>query len=125
MTGGSRAVNERCRQRVVFLALIVSLLVVGTWGQAIGQARRFESVRLYGRVQWVAAERMQLTTDCMFLEPCSSVSVNIDLRRLSPSDYRGVRNGSWVLVEGIVTHENARHRVVATSITLVEEWEAP
>lgn len=113
------------RQRVVPLALIASLLLVGTSGQAAGQGRRLEVVRLYGRVQWVAAEKMLVTTDCMLLEACSPLSLVIDLRRVPLSDYRGVREGSRVLVEAIVTHENSRHHVIATSIIQVEEWQAP
>lgn len=82
-------------------------------------------MRLYGRVQWVAANQMLLTTDCTMLEPCNPVSLVIDLRRIPLSDYRGVGEGSRVFVEAIVTHDESRHRFIATSVIRIEEWQAP
>jgi hypothetical protein len=116
--------GTRCR-RTVILGLLASFLVVATCGQATGQAGRLEVVRLYGHVEWIAAEKMLMTTDCTLLEPCNPLSIAVDLRRISPSDYRGLRQGSRVIVEAVVSHENSRHHVTATSIIPVEEWEAP
>ncbi len=113
------------RRGIVLLALLVSLLVFATGDQAAGQARRLEVVRLYGHVQWIAANQMLVTTDCMALETCASVTVLIDLRYVSLSDYRGLRPGSQVLVDAIISHEGSRHRVMATSVVQVEEWQAP
>jgi hypothetical protein len=72
----------------------------------------------------VAAEKMLVATDCPILEACTPV-VDVDLRRVPLSDYRGLRAGSWVLVDGIVSHDNGHQRLVATSIMLVEEWQSP
>jgi hypothetical protein len=113
------------RKGVVALAFLASFLLVAICGEAAAQARRLEVVRLYGRVQWIAANQMVVTTDCMLLEACNPISVVIDLRNVSLSDYRGVRPGSQVLVEAVISHESSRHRVIATSIIQVEEWQAP
>jgi hypothetical protein len=98
---------------------------MGLPGSAPGQAREVEQVRLYGRVQWVAGSKMLIVTDCGLLGNCTSMSVAIDLTRVPLGEYRGVRAGSWVVVDGVVGHRNAHHQVIARSVMLVEEPEAP
>lgn len=117
--------NGSRRQRALSLAVIASLLLVATCDQAIGQGRRLEVVRLYGRVQWVAANQMLLTTDCTMLDACNPVSVVIDLRRVPLGDYRNLREGSRVFVEAIVSHDESRHRFVAMTVREMEDWQAP
>lgn len=107
------------------LALAVSLVLTGTCGSATGQDRLVQVVSVYGRVQWIAAERMVVATDCLLLDSgCLSASLSIDLRRVPLSEYRGVRPGSWVTVSGAVVHDGI-HRIIATSVRLIEALEAP
>lgn len=95
----------------------MSFALVGTVGPAAAQVRRGNYLNFYGRVQWIAASKMVVVT--------GSTIVAIDLTRVPLSDYRGVRPGSAVFVEGVVSYEDGQYRVVATSITLIEEWQAP
>jgi hypothetical protein len=112
----------KCR----LLALVLALALMGLPGSAHDQPREVEQVRLYGRVQWVTSSKMVIWTDCGFLEKgCTPISVAIDLTRVPLHEYRGVRAGSWVVVEAVVGHRNSHHSVFARSVMLVEEPEAP
>ena len=104
----------------------MAFVLMGTVGPAAAQVPRgADYVSLYGVVQWISANKMVVMTDCPFIPSCTSLSISIDLMRVPLSEYRGVRIGSWVQVVGIVSHEPGRHDLVATSVTLVEEWQAP
>jgi hypothetical protein len=63
--------------------------------------------RVQGMVQWISARGMQLMTD-------SGASVAIDLAEADQSNYRGIRPGDWVLVDGVLSSD--RRRVVAREI---------
>jgi hypothetical protein len=81
---------------------------------------------MYGRIQWIGAEKMTVTKHCMLLEEsCNPVSVTFELKQVPQSSYQAARAGDWVFVEGFVSHEDGRHRVMATSVMLVEETQAP
>jgi len=111
----------------VAAVFVISFMYMGTLDQALGQLQHEESVVIYGVVHWIAGSKMIVSADCRALETnCSAAAgIAIDLVRLSPSDYRGITSGSWVLVEAFVRHENQGHRIIATSIRQVEEWEGP
>lgn len=112
---------------LLIVVLVMSFIYMGTLDRAVGQLRHEELVVIYGRVQWLAGAKMVVSADCRALETlCMAPSaVAIDLGRVDQSDYRGVTSGTWVFVEAFVQHENAGHRITATSIRQVEEWEGP
>ena len=114
-------------QRSVLPVVLAMVFVLGnTVGPAAAQARRGpEYVSLLGRVQWISASRMVVMTGCPFLEPCTSYSVSIDLTPTPQSDYRGIRPGDLVRVEGVVSRERGQPQVLARSVTLIDEWQAP
>lgn len=109
----------------VALSVAAVFAFPGTPSPALGQLRPSGYVRLFGRVQWIAAEKMLVVTDCPPLEgSCTPVVVDVSLERLSPGDYRGIRAGSWVTVEGAIARQDGRFRVIARSVTEAE-WESP
>jgi hypothetical protein len=63
--------------------------------------------RVQGMVQWISGRGMQLMTD-------GGASVAIDLSEADQSNYRGIRPGDWVLVDGVLSPD--RRRVVAREI---------
>jgi hypothetical protein len=117
----------RSRALVFVIVLVVSFMYIGTLDRAIGQLQHEEFVTIYGRVQWISGGKMIVSADCQALQTnCSAATaVAIDLVRVDQSDYRGVTSGTWVIVEAFVRHENAGHRIIATSIRQVEEWRGP
>jgi hypothetical protein len=113
---------------VFVIVLVMSFMYMGTLDRAIGQLQQHEEfVVIYGRVQWVAGGKMVVAADCQALQTnCNApIAVAIDLGRIPQSDYRGVTSGTWVFVEAFVRHENGGHRIIATSLRQVEEWEGP
>jgi hypothetical protein len=66
-----------------------------------------QPARVQGMVQWISARSMQLMTE-------SGASVAVDLIEADQSNYRGLRPGDWVLVDGVLSPD--RRRVVAREI---------
>jgi hypothetical protein len=117
---------RRVRHAILPIVLAMACVLVGTVGPVPAQVGRgSDYVSLYGVVQWISANRMVVLTDCPQIPSCTSLSIPIDLKRVPLSEYRGVRIGSWVQVVGIVSHDPGRHDLVATSVTLVEDRQAP
>ena len=113
---------------MLLVVLVVSFMNMGTFDRAIGQLQQHEEfVAIYGRVQWLAGSKMVVAADCQALQTnCNApIAVAIDLGRVRQSDYRGVTSGTWVFVEAFVRHDNGGHRIIATSLRQVEEWEGP
>ena len=66
-----------------------------------------QTIRAVGLVQWIAGSRMQL-----IMEDGSGLAV--DLTEADQSSYRGLRNGEWVVVDGVVSPD--RRRIIAQDI---------
>jgi len=64
-------------------------------------------VRVVGQIQWIAAARMQVMTD-----PGESIAV--DLTEADQSSYRALRNGDWVVIDGIISSDG--RRIIAQEI---------
>jgi len=64
-------------------------------------------VRVIGQVQWIAGARMQVITD-------GGASINIDLVQADQSSYQGLRNGDWVVIDGVVSSDG--RRIIAPEI---------
>jgi hypothetical protein len=117
--------SRRTHGKAVSFSLAGVLVFIGTLSPALGQVRPAEYVRVFGRVQWIAAEKMLVVTDCPPFEgQCIRAIVDVDLGRLSPGDYRGVRAGSWVTVDGVISRQDGRSRLIARSV-MEAEWESP
>jgi hypothetical protein len=64
-------------------------------------------VRVVGQIQWIAAERMQVVTE-------GGESIAVDLTEADQSSYRGLRNGDWVVIDGVISSD--RRRIIAQEI---------
>ena len=64
-------------------------------------------VRLVGSVQWVAGSKMQVLAE-------GGASVAVDLTEADQSSYRALRNGEWVVVDGLWSSD--RRAVIALDI---------
>jgi len=64
-------------------------------------------VRVVGTIQWASGTRMQVMTD-------GGASVAVDLMEAEQSDYRGLRPGDVVLVDGVMSPD--RRRVIAREV---------
>jgi hypothetical protein len=65
-----------------------------------------ERVRLYGTVQWIGSNAMQVMT--------ASGSFPVDLSEAEQSSYQGLRSGAVVVVDGVVSTD--RRRVIASQV---------
>jgi hypothetical protein len=83
-------------------ALLGALLLVLTPRVADAQPM----VQVVGQIQWIAASRMQVMTE-------GGVSIAIDLTQAEQSSYQGLRNGDWVVIEGIASDGR---RIIAREI---------
>ena len=72
-----------------------------------------QDVRLLGRVQWIAAQRM------MLLPQSGAVPVNVDLNQVPLAQYVAVVQGNQVAVDGVISNDG--RRIIATSVVLFEE----
>ena len=64
-------------------------------------------VRVVGQIQWIAASRMQVMTE-------SGESFAVDLTEADQSSYQGLRNGDWVVVDGVISSDG--RRIIAQEI---------
>jgi hypothetical protein len=87
---------------VAIAAALTSTLSVG-----IGAAQD-HSVRIEGRVLWIAAETMVVAPYA------DSAPIRIDLRQVHQDEYMGLVTDDSVVVMGTVSNE--RDRVIATSV---------
>ena len=72
-----------------------------------------QDVRLLGRVQWIAAQRM------MLLPQAGAIPVNVDLNHVPLAQYAAVVQGNQVAVDGVISNDG--RRIIATSVVLFEE----
>jgi len=87
-------------------ALLTACALTGTLLVAVSAAQDM-SVRISGRVQWIAGGTMIVALD-------DSPSINVDLSRVAQDQYAGLARGEWVVVTGMVP--NVRDLVIATGI---------
>ena len=100
-----RSGGDSLSMKPSLVTLAVSLVLMGTLAQAAAQG---QYVRLDGRVQWIAAEKM------MFLPDSGGTPVTIDLTRVPQHEYATLTQGSLVVVNGVVSYDG--RRVIATSV---------
>lgn len=79
--------------------LLFGLLVVASEAQQL--------VRFAGAVQWISGTRMQVMTD-------SGASVAVDLTETDQSSYQAMRNGDFIVVDGVFSTD--RRRIVAREL---------
>jgi hypothetical protein len=91
------------------IALGASLVLIGVL--LLSTAARGVDVRLDGRIQWIAAEKMMLLLDSR------GVPVSVDLTRVPQEQYLAVPQGTRIVVEGTFSEDG--RRVIAASITSV------
>jgi hypothetical protein len=70
-------------------------------------AAQDETVRIEGKVAWIAAEKMVVA-------PTGGLPVSIDLSQVDQAEYMGLMSGDRVIVTGKLSPD--RDRVMATSI---------
>jgi len=68
-----------------------------------------QTVRVVGRVQWIAAEKMMVIPDN------GGLPVDVDIRQVGQDQYETLTEGSPVIVVGVVSEDG--RRVIATSIS--------
>ena len=87
---------------VAIAAALTSTLSVGTG------AAQDHSVRIEGRVLWIAAETMVVAPYA------AGVPIKVDLSQVRQDEYMGLATDDSVAVTGTVSNE--RDRVIATSV---------
>ena len=92
--------------------LLIALAVVVLCLPSQVDAQR-QDVRVLGRVQWIAAQRM------MLLPQAGAVPVNVDLNLVPLVQYAAVAQGNQVAVDGVISNDG--RRIIATSVVLFEE----
>ena len=94
-------IGNRC------LIVVVAALVVLA-AAAPGAPQGGQAVRLQGRVQWIAGEKMMLIPDN------GDRPVEVDLKKASLDDYRTLTEGDPVVVSGVVSDDGTK--LIALSI---------
>jgi cold shock CspA family protein len=93
-------IGKRC-----LVALVASLVLFGAVAPGAAQDR---VVRLQGRVQWIAAEKMMVIPDD------GSLPIEVDIKKVPLDDYRTLTEGDPVVVTGVVSPDN--RKLIATSV---------
>jgi hypothetical protein len=100
------------RSHLVTRSLPIALAVVVLCLPPQVDAQR-QDVRLLGRVQWIAAQRM------MLLPQAGAVPANVDLNQVPLEQYAALAQGNQVAVDGVISNDG--RRIIATSVVLFEE----
>jgi cold shock CspA family protein len=87
------------------VAVVVSLVLFEAVASGVAQER---VVRLQGRVQWIAAEKMMLIPDD------GALPIEVDIKKVPLDDYRTLTEGDPVVVSGVVSPDG--RKVIATSV---------
>ena len=93
-------IGKRC-----LVAVVVSVVLF--WAVAPGAAQD-KIVRLQGRVQWIAGQKMMLIPDD------GGLPIEIDIQQVPQDDYRTLAEGDPVAVSGVVSPDG--RKLIATSI---------
>jgi len=97
-------VTEHAHSSRGLLALLLGAMVLVLTPPAL-EAQPL--VRVVGQIQWIAATRMQVMTE-------GAESIAIDLTEADQSSYRALRNGDWVVIDGIISSDG--RRIIAQEI---------
>ena len=100
------------RGRLIAKCLLIAVAVIVLCLPAQVDAQR-QDVRLLGRVQWIAAQRM------MLLPESGAVPVNVDLNQVPLAQYLALAPGNQVAVDGVISNDG--RRIIATSVVLFEQ----
>ena len=93
-------IGKRC-----LVAVVASLVLFGAVAPGAAQDK---VVRLQGRVQWIAGEKMMLIPDN------GNLPVEVDLKKVDLGDYRTLTEGDPVVVSGVVSPDGTK--LIAESI---------
>ena len=88
------------------VAVAVWTILLGALAPAMAQG---QTVRVVGRVQWIAAEKMMVIPDN------GGLPVEVDITQVGQDQYETLTEGSPVVVVGVVSEDG--RRVIATSIS--------
>ena len=94
------AIGKRC-----LVAVVVSLVLFAAVAPGAAQER---VVRLQGRVQWIAGEKMMLIPDG------GAPPVEIDIKQVPQDNHQALKEGDPVVVSGVVSRDG--RRLIATSV---------
>ena len=94
------AIGKRC-----LVAVVASIVLFGAVAPGAAQER---VVRLQGRVQWIAGEKMMLIPDT------GGLPIEIDIKQVPQDDYRTLTEGDPVAVIGVVSPDG--RKLIATSV---------
>lgn len=95
-----------------FVALVGWGVLVAAFAPAVSQPR---PMRVDGRVQWIAGEKMLVVPDA------GGVPVNVDLSRVPQDQYAGLAAGHGIVVSGVVSSDG--RWIIASSVTPTGAWE--
>lgn len=108
--------RSSARRRTVVRRWTIALraavaLALGTvlWAAFAPAMAQGQTVRVVGRVQWIAAEKMMVIPDN------GGLPVDVDIRQVGQDQYETLTEGSPVIVVGVVSEDG--RRVIATSIS--------
>ena len=93
-------IGKRC-----LVAVVVSLVLFGTVAQGAAQDK---VVRVQGRVQWIAGEKMMLIPDN------GGLPIEIDIKQVPQDEYRTLAEGDPVAVSGVVSPDG--RKLIATTV---------
>ena len=96
----ARTIGKRC-----LVAVVASLVLFGAVAPGTAQDK---VVRLQGRVQWIAGEKMMLIPDN------GGLPIEIDIKQVPQDEYRTLAEGDPVAVSGVVSPDG--RKLIATSI---------
>ena len=94
------AIGTRC-----LVAVVVSLVLFGAVAPSVAQDR---VVRVEGRVQWIAGQKMMVIPDS------GALPIEVDITKVPQDNYQTLTEGDPVVVNGVVSPDN--RKVIATSI---------
>jgi cold shock CspA family protein len=87
------------------VAVVVSLVLFAAVAPGAAQDN---VVRVQGRVQWIAGEKMMVIPDD------GALPIEVDIKQVPLDDYRTLTQGDPVIVSGVVSPDN--RKLIATSI---------
>ena len=93
-------IGKRC-----LVAVVASLVLFGAVAPGAAQDK---VVRLQGRVQWIAGEKMMLIPDN------GGLPIEIDIKQVPQDEYRTLAEGDPVAVSGVVSPDG--RKLIATSV---------
>ncbi len=97
--------------KVHLVSFVAFLLLLGSLAPTVDAA---PPVRLDGRVQWIAGEKMVLIPDS------GRVPVTVDLTRVPVDQYVALKQGDGVVVEGILSNDG--RSVMGTAVMAAGGW---